>query len=84
MHTVSMVFQHFGLLAHRRVLDNVAFGLEVQGVPKAGAAPGRARARCCDLVGLERRRASSFPDELSGGVPSSGWAWPGRSPSTRS
>src|SRR6185437_12078824 len=30
-HTVSMVFQHFGLLAHRRVIDNVAFGLEVQG-----------------------------------------------------
>src|SRR5215217_5509689 len=34
-HTVSMVFQHFGLLAHRRVIDNVAFGLEVQGMPKA-------------------------------------------------
>ena len=31
-HSVSMVFQHFGLLAHRRVIDNVAFGLEVQGV----------------------------------------------------
>src|SRR5215218_11297395 len=31
-HSVSMVFQHFGLLAHRRVVDNVAFGLEVQGV----------------------------------------------------
>src|SRR5918998_5271909 len=34
-HTVSMVFQHFGLLAHRRVIDNVAFGLEIQGVSKA-------------------------------------------------
>ena len=34
-HTVAMVFQHFGLLAHRRVIDNVAFGLEIQGVPKA-------------------------------------------------
>ena len=34
-HTSSMVFQHFGLLAHRRVIDNVAFGLEVQGKPKA-------------------------------------------------
>jgi glycine betaine/proline transport system ATP-binding protein len=33
--SVSMVFQHFGLLAHRRVIDNVAFGLEIQGVPKA-------------------------------------------------
>ena len=29
-----MVFQHFGLLAHRRVIDNVAFGLEIQGVSK--------------------------------------------------
>src|SRR5438552_12920407 len=33
-HTSSMVFQHFGLLAHRSVVDNVAFGLEIQGVPK--------------------------------------------------
>src|SRR5919204_6634358 len=29
-HRVSMVFQHFGLLAHRTVIDNVAFGLEIQ------------------------------------------------------
>ena len=28
---VSMVFQHFGLLPHRKVVDNVAFGLEVRG-----------------------------------------------------
>jgi glycine betaine/proline transport system ATP-binding protein len=34
-HTVSMVFQHFGLLAHRRVIDNVAFGLEIQGMSKS-------------------------------------------------
>ena len=33
--SVSMIFQHFGLLAHRRVVDNVAFGLEIQGVSKA-------------------------------------------------
>src|ERR687895_2883809 len=33
-HTVSMVFQHFGLLAHRTVIENVAFGQEIQGVPK--------------------------------------------------
>ena len=31
---VSMVFQHFGLLPHRRIVENVAFGLEVQGVEK--------------------------------------------------
>ena len=34
-HTSSRVFQHFGLLAHRRVIDNVAFGLEIQGMAKA-------------------------------------------------
>jgi glycine betaine/proline transport system ATP-binding protein len=33
-HSVSMVFQHFGLLAHRRVIDNVAFGLEIRGMRK--------------------------------------------------
>jgi glycine betaine/proline transport system ATP-binding protein len=64
-HTVSMVFQHFGLLAHRTVLDNVAFGLEVQGVPR------RERlARAQDmlrLVGLEDVE-NAFPDQLSGGM----------------
>ena len=34
-HTVSMVFQHFGLLAHRTVIENVAFGQEIQGVAKS-------------------------------------------------
>ena len=64
-HTVSMVFQHFGLLAHRRVIENVAFGLEVQGVPK----PERLE-RAKDmlrLVGLEDCE-NSFPDQLSGGM----------------
>jgi len=64
-HTSSMVFQHFGLLAHRRVIDNVAFGLEVQGVSK----PTRlARAaEVLQLVGLEDC-ANQFPDQLSGGM----------------
>jgi glycine betaine/proline transport system ATP-binding protein len=31
---VSMVFQNFGLLTHRSVIDNVAYGLEVRGIPK--------------------------------------------------
>ncbi|MBA3433966.1 MAG: glycine betaine/L-proline ABC transporter ATP-binding protein [Actinobacteria bacterium] len=64
-HEVSMVFQHFGLLAHRRVLDNVAFGLEVQGV---GKVERQARAReVLKLVGLEDV-ANQFPDQLSGGM----------------
>jgi glycine betaine/proline transport system ATP-binding protein len=64
-HTVSMVFQHFGLLAHRRVLDNVAFGLEIQGVGKAERLV-RANEMLC-LVGLEDA-ANQFPDQLSGGM----------------
>jgi glycine betaine/proline transport system ATP-binding protein len=64
-HTVSMVFQHFGLLAHRTVVENAAFGLEIQGVAK----PERL-ARAGDvlrLVGLEEC-ATQFPDQLSGGM----------------
>jgi glycine betaine/proline transport system ATP-binding protein len=64
-HTSSMVFQHFGLLAHRRVLDNVAFGLEIRGMSKAERLK-----RANDvlrLVGLEDS-ANQFPDELSGGM----------------
>jgi glycine betaine/proline transport system ATP-binding protein len=64
-HTSAMVFQHFGLLAHRRVIDNVAFGLEIQGVPKAER---HARAeKVLKLVGLEDS-GNQFPDQLSGGM----------------
>jgi glycine betaine/proline transport system ATP-binding protein len=64
-HSVSMVFQHFGLLAHRRVIDNVAFGLEIQGV---GKTERLARAsEMLRLVGLEDA-ANQFPDQLSGGM----------------
>jgi glycine betaine/proline transport system ATP-binding protein len=64
-HTSSMVFQHFGLLAHRTVLDNVAFGLEVQGMSKSER---HARAQeVLKLVGLEDA-ATQFPNELSGGM----------------
>jgi glycine betaine/proline transport system ATP-binding protein len=64
-HHVSMVFQHFGLLAHRRVIDNVAFGLEVRGMPKSERL---ARAReMLRVVGLEDCE-NQFPDQLSGGM----------------
>jgi glycine betaine/proline transport system ATP-binding protein len=62
---VAMVFQHFGLLPHRKVIDNIAFGLEVRGVSKADR---RNRAQeMVDLVGLTGYE-NSFPDQLSGGM----------------
>jgi glycine betaine/proline transport system ATP-binding protein len=64
-HRVSMVFQHFGLLAHRTVMDNVAFGLEIQGVSKADRLK-RAN-EMLELVGLHDV-ANSFPAQLSGGM----------------
>jgi glycine betaine/proline transport system ATP-binding protein len=60
----SMVFQHFGLLPHRRVLDNIAFGLEIRGEPKEQRL-ATAR-RMLSLVGLEGH-ANSYPDQMSGG-----------------
>jgi glycine betaine/proline transport system ATP-binding protein len=63
-HRFAMVFQHFGLLPHRRVLDNVAFGLEIRGDAKA-ARIDRAR-QMCELVGLGTL-SESYPDQLSGG-----------------
>ncbi|MEU8317692.1 glycine betaine/L-proline ABC transporter ATP-binding protein [Nonomuraea sp. NPDC048881] len=64
-HQVSMVFQHFGLLPHRRVIDNVAYGLEIQGTPRA-ARHARA-AEILTLVGLDGY-AGAYPDQLSGGM----------------
>ncbi|MFI9588742.1 glycine betaine/L-proline ABC transporter ATP-binding protein [Nonomuraea sp. NPDC052265] len=64
-HQVSMVFQHFGLLPHRKVVDNVAYGLEIQGTSKA-ARHARA-AEILSLVGLDGH-ADAYPDQLSGGM----------------
>jgi len=64
-HRVSMVFQNFGLFPHRRVLENVAYGLEVHGVKKA-ARLERA-AQMVDLVGLAGWE-HHFPKQLSGGM----------------
>ena len=64
-HEVSMVFQHFGLLPNRRVRDNVAYGLEVQGI---GRSDRHAKAEeVLELVGLSGL-GDSHPDELSGGM----------------
>ena len=62
---VAMVFQHFGLLPHRQVVDNVAFGLEIRGV-KAKERRAKA-AEIIDLVGLHGYE-TSYPDQLSGGM----------------
>ena len=62
---ISMVFQHFGLLPHRRIIDNVAFGLEIRGVDK-GAREAKAN-EVLDTVGLGGW-GNSYPDELSGGM----------------
>jgi glycine betaine/proline transport system ATP-binding protein len=62
---ISMVFQHFGLLPHRRIVDNVAFGLEVQGRDKVERTA--TAEQVIISVGLEGW-GNSYPDELSGGM----------------
>lgn len=62
---LAMVFQNFGLLPHRSVLSNVAYGLEIQGV---GKEERELKAlKVIEDVGLKGYEAS-FPSELSGGM----------------
>jgi glycine betaine/proline transport system ATP-binding protein len=62
---IGMVFQNVALFPHRTVCENVAFGLEVQGVARH-ARHARAVEKL-EMVGLERW-ADRYPDELSGGM----------------
>ncbi len=62
---IAMVFQNYALLPHRRVLDNVAYGLEVQGMDKDSRY--RAAAEAIETVGL-RGWEYYFPSEMSGGM----------------
>jgi glycine betaine/proline transport system ATP-binding protein len=62
---ISMVFQHFGLFPHRKVIDNIAYGLEVQKVDKVTRL---ARAtEVLNIVGLDGW-ADRYPQQLSGGM----------------
>ncbi len=62
---LSMVFQHFGLFPHRRVIDNAAYGLEVQGWDR-GDRHARAN-EVLEVVGLAGW-GDHYPQQLSGGM----------------
>ncbi|GJM42724.1 MAG: glycine/betaine ABC transporter ATP-binding protein [Ardenticatenaceae bacterium] len=64
-HKMSMVFQRFGLFPHRTILDNVSYGLEVQGLKK-DERHNQAR-QVLEMVGLKGWE-QHFPHELSGGM----------------
>jgi glycine betaine/proline transport system ATP-binding protein len=64
-HKMSMVFQHFGLFPHRRVIDNAAYGLEIQGVDKDERY--ERATRVLEVVGLKGWE-QSYPQQLSGGM----------------
>jgi len=62
---MSMVFQQFALLPHRTILDNVAFGLELQGMPKEQRLD--IATQQLDAVGLSGW-GQEYPENLSGGM----------------
>lgn len=64
-HKLGMVFQHFGLLPHRSVLDNASFALEVRG--EHGREKEEKVAKALELVGLNGWE-NSMIHELSGGM----------------
>ena len=62
---IGMIFQNFALLPHRTILENVAFGLEIQDMP-VEEREQKAR-EAIDLVGLSGYE-ESYPSGLSGGM----------------
>ncbi len=64
-HKMNMVFQQFGLLPHRTVVENVSFGLEICGIKSDERRS--AATRWLDIVGLKGWE-ESYPHELSGGM----------------
>jgi glycine betaine/proline transport system ATP-binding protein len=64
-HKMAMVFQHFGLFPHRKVIDNISYGLEVRGMGKVDRTDKAME--ILKLVGLEGWD-QMYPRELSGGM----------------
>ncbi|MED5532061.1 MAG: betaine/proline/choline family ABC transporter ATP-binding protein [Pseudomonadota bacterium] len=64
-HRMSMVFQHFGLFPHRKVIDNIGYGLEIRGSKRRDRV--EKSMEILKLVGLEGWE-NNYPRELSGGM----------------